>query len=210
MVDELRARECHAIPYTSIDRFPDFSVASLPALMILPSGQPSIEKARDHSRLFIEARYTRPFRTPYLAQCGVRCGDEHRGQTLAAYSNIRQSRIYPRLRSGIEIEVVAAYKSWLMMARSQHGNQDSFGGIFKFGSYAATHLHVAAWIWFCRRWIGNSWEDDSTRYRVCITKSIETLDLGLLLAIDILESPQMEIELEEAHEVAALEGLFRQ
>ena len=196
------------MPYTAIDRFPEFSVVSLPPLMILPSGRPSIEKARNHPRLFIEARYARPFRPPYLVQCGVYCGEERNGETMAAYSDIRRSLVYPRLTASIEIDVIAARGVWLLMARAQHGNQESLGGIFEFDSYLVTCAHVAAWIWFCRRWIGHSWEGDTTRYRVWPTKSIETLDLRPFFTGNISESPQTEVESEEEHEVAVLERLF--
>jgi hypothetical protein len=205
---EVRAMERSAMPYTSIYTFPDFSVASLPLLMILPSGQPSIEKARSHPRLFIEDHYIRPFRTPHFARSGVYCGDEHFGKTMAAYSDIRQSRVYPRLTARIESEVIAIREGWLLMVRTQHGNQESLGGIFGFGSYRVTCLHVAAWIWFSRCWIGDSWEENSTRYRVWTTKSIETLDLSGFSTSDIFGSSQTATDSEEEQAVVVLEHLF--
>jgi hypothetical protein len=178
------------MPYITIDRFPEFAVGNLPELMILPSGQPSVDKARERPRLLIEARYMRPFRTPCFPRYGIYCGSEYRGKTVASFADIRRSLIYPRLTARIEIDVIAARRSWMVVARAQHGNQECIGGIFLFSSYVSTCLHVAAWIWFCRRWIGHSWEDDSSRNRVWPTKSIETVDPRNLYPQMFSESPE--------------------
>lgn len=196
------------MPYTTVEAFPEFAVSSLPSLMILPSGRPSIEKARDHPRLYIESRYIRPFRSPYLAQWGVHCGEEHLGETMAAYSDIRRSAVYPRLTASIEIEVVAARGIWSLMARARHGNQESLGSIFDFDSYFAACIHVSAWIWFARHWIGQSWVGDDVRYRVWATKSIETLDPKLLPMADTFEGPDTDTESGEDKELAVLERIF--
>jgi len=195
------------MPHTTMDRFPDFSVASLPVLMILSSGRPSIEKAREYPRIFIESRYIKPFRSPHFPSSGVYCSDEYFGKTIAAYSDIRRSLVYPRLTSRIEVDVLSVHEGWMLMARAQHGNQESIGGIFKFSSYLATCLHAAAWLGFCRRWIGRSWEGDTSRNRVWATKSMEILDLRLFPGVDPFENPQTERESAETREMAALERL---
>ncbi len=165
--------------YTALERFPDFHEQNLPTLEVSAIAEPTLEKARKRARVYLEARSVRPRRAGGDLTPTVPVAGNLPRKPVGAYADLRRSAIYPRLSAAVEVEILSIPAGWMLNVQARHGNQESIGGSFTFGSYPECCLRLGAWVWFSFDWIGDSWCGPSEEHRRKI-HSVEQLNLRTL------------------------------
>jgi len=79
-------------------------------------------------------------------------------QAIAAYSDIRQSKQYPRLRAGVECHVCTCRPSgYRVVCNAQRGDQEMGRCSLEVQEYDRAKAYLLAWIQIGEKWIGDTW-----------------------------------------------------
>jgi len=79
-------------------------------------------------------------------------------QAIAAYSDMRQSKQYPRLRAGVECHICISRPSgYRVVCNAQRGDQEMGRCSIEVQDYGRAKAHLLAWIQIGEKWIGDTW-----------------------------------------------------
>src|SRR5260370_37691968 len=83
-------------------------------------------------------------------------------QAIAAYSDMRQSKQYPRLRAGVECHICISRPSgYRVVCNVQRGDQEMGRCSVEVQDYGRAKVHLLAWIQIGEKWIGDTWGEPS-------------------------------------------------
>jgi len=81
-------------------------------------------------------------------------------QAIAAYSDMRQSKQYPRLRAGVECHICISRPSgYRVVCNAQRGDQEMGRCSVEVQDYGRAKAHLLAWIQIGESWIGDTWSE---------------------------------------------------
>lgn len=81
-------------------------------------------------------------------------------QAIAAYSDMRQSKQYPRLCAGVECHICVSRPSgYRVVCNAQRGDQEMGRCSVEVQDYDRAKAHLLAWIQIGGNWIGDSWSE---------------------------------------------------
>src|SRR6267143_1379365 len=135
--------------------------------LIHPSSIPSTLRKLRRNRLFksYKLRNRRVSVATQLQRVLVEVIDAARAgrgaeQAIAAYSDIRQSKQYPRLRAGVECHICISRPSgYRVVCNAQRGDQEMGRCSIEVQDYGRAKAHLLAWIQIGERWIGDTWSE---------------------------------------------------
>ncbi len=79
-------------------------------------------------------------------------------QAIAAYSDIRQSKQYPRLRARVECHICTSRPSgYRVVCNAQRGDQEMARCSVEVQDYHHAKAYLLAWIQVGEKWIGDTW-----------------------------------------------------
>ncbi len=83
-------------------------------------------------------------------------------QAIAAYSDMRHSKQYPRLRAGVECHICISRPSgYRVVCNVQRGDQEMGRCSVEVQDYGSAKVHLLAWIQIGEKWIGDTWGEPS-------------------------------------------------
>ncbi len=84
-------------------------------------------------------------------------------QAIAAYSDMRQSKQYPRLRAGVECHICISRPSgYRVVCNVQRGDQEMGRCSVEVQDYGRAKAHLLAWIQIGESWVGDSWSEPTS------------------------------------------------
>jgi hypothetical protein len=83
-------------------------------------------------------------------------------QAIAAYSDMRKSKQYPRLRAGVECQIYTCRPSgYRVVCNAQRGDQEMGRCSLEVPDYDHAKAYLLAWIQIGEKWIGDTWDEPS-------------------------------------------------
>ncbi len=81
-------------------------------------------------------------------------------QAIAAYSDMRRSKQYPRLRAGVECHICVSRPSgYRVVCNAQRGDQEMGRCSVEVQDYDRAKAHLLAWIQIGEGWIRDTWSE---------------------------------------------------
>ena len=81
-------------------------------------------------------------------------------QAIAAYSDMRQSKKYPRPRAGVKCHICISRPSgYRIVCNAQRGDQEMGRCSIEVQDYGRAKAHLLGWIQIGERWIDDTWSE---------------------------------------------------